>query len=287
MNVEHFYVHQAAFLKCSEKVLWLSKLERGYAKDGSIHELSRIVGRKLRSKSWDSKAAWERAKKEYLQWKGGMFSAVVYATVDYPQQLENIYDPPFLLYGKGNWEQVKKKPVAIVGTRVPEGQAANFAWKLGFELAKKKIPVVSGLALGIDRFAHEGNHRGGVGSIAVLGCGVDWIYPASNKPLALELLKQGGLILSEYPPETQPANFRFPERNRIVSGLCPLTIVVQAPEKSGALITADFALGQNREVAVCKVGLNGERGRGTWKLADEGAFVIERKEDLWEKLNNP
>lgn len=283
---EAFFAHQAAFLSCAEKRAWFSRLTAGDDDSWTLERLSQLTGRRLRSTRWNPDAARAQAKEEYERCLRGDFSAVVYGEPDYPARLAAIYDPPFLLYLKGNPKRLYEKGVSVVGTRIPEGRASAAAFDFGFELGKGGIPVVSGLALGIDSFAHAGNHRSGVGSVAVLGSGLDFLYPVSNRSLASELLRLGGLLVSEFSPTTPPAPFRFPQRNRIVSGLTPLTLVVQAPKKSGALITADFALEQGREVAVAGVGLRGERGSGTKALADSGAFIIDTKEDLWMKVTH-
>jgi DNA processing protein len=138
--------------------------------------------------------------------------------------------------------------------------------------------VVSGLALGIDAMAHRGNVEGGAPTVAVLGCGPDMVYPHSNRPLARRILETGGIVLSEYPPGTRPYKGNFPARNRIISGLARGVVSVEAPEKSGALITARFAADQNRDLWVDKAGL--PRGAGTARLAEEGAKVISSARDI-------
>ncbi len=130
---------------------------------------------------------------------------------------------------------------------------------------------MSGLARGIDREAHEGCVEAGGRSVAVLGNGIDLVYPASSRPTAMALLARGGAILSEYPPGVPPLQYHFPARNRIISGLCRAVVVVQAPERSGALITAEYALDQGRDLWVHAAGLQGSAGAGTRRLADSGA----------------
>jgi DNA processing protein len=150
---------------------------------------------------------------------------------------------------------------------------------MGREFAHAHISVVSGLALGIDALAHRGNLSGP--TVAVLGSGLDEMSPVSNRPLARRILENSGCILSEYPPGTAPARWRFPQRNRIITGISRGTVIVEAPQKSGALISARCAVEQNRDVFV--VGKDGEAlGAGAQKLADDGAKVIESVGDILE-----
>jgi DNA processing protein len=151
---------------------------------------------------------------------------------------------------------------------------------LGGDLAREGIGVASGLARGIDREAHEGCVAAGGYSIAVLGNGIDLLYPSSSAPLARALLKGGGVVVSEYPPGTPPLRFHFPARNRIISGLSRSVVVVQAPARSGALITAEYALEQGRDMYVHSAGLAGSAGDGTRRLAESGAPVIGSCEDI-------
>ncbi|MDR2491244.1 MAG: DNA-processing protein DprA [Spirochaetaceae bacterium] len=183
----------------------------------------------------------------------------------YPPLLKTIYDPPAVLFYRGSLDilslpaapeaaaaPVKPPPpfLAVVGTRKPCGGAMAWTYKTMRPLAAAGITIVSGLALGIDAQAHRGAVDEGGRSCAVLGTSIDNIYPRTNRPLAAKILENGGIIISEYPPLSEFAKWHFPERNRIISGLCPATIVVEAGKKSGALITADFALEQGRDVWV-------------------------------------
>jgi DNA processing protein len=154
-------------------------------------------------------------------------------------------------------------------------------------LAKGGLPVVSGLALGIDAMAHRGNLEGGAPTVAVLGSGLDMLYPASNRPLARRVLENGGLLLSEYPPGTGPFKWNFPARNRIISALARGVVIVEAPLKSGALITARFAIEQNRDLWVASAGTVSPLGEGTAKLAEEGAPVIKSGCDILEEWGLP
>lgn len=283
VTVDHLFAHQATFLTRFEKEKFLAVLKSGEGKTFQVDDFRHLTGRSLlRCQSWDPMKAWERALREMEAIDRSLYQGIVLEDDDYPPLLKEIFDSPFLLFAKGSRETLKKLPVGVVGTRLPTTKAKQAAWEIGYQLGTAKVPIVSGLALGIDSFAHAGCHKSGIGSMAVLGSGLNSIYPVANRQLAKELLELGGLLLSEYQPDTPPAAFRFPHRNRIVAGLVRELIVVQAPEKSGALITAQYALDHGREVFVCAEGLNGERGFGTKNLANSGAFVIKNSKQILE-----
>ena len=173
---------------------------------------------------------------------------LVYGEESYPNRLRNTYDPPLVLYFKGvlpDWEQVPV--IGIVGTRKATPYGLNTALRFGRQIAACGALVVSGGAFGIDTMAMQGALDTGRPVVGVLGCGVDVVYPKKNKQL-FSLVTENGCLLSEYPPKTAPAPWRFPERNRIISGISNGLLVVEAPEKSGALITADRAMEQGRDV---------------------------------------
>jgi DNA processing protein len=172
-----------------------------------------------------------------------------------------------MLYYRGILPDPEKPLAAIVGTRKPSGAGSRAAYDFGKALGTAGIPVVSGLALGIDALAHRGNLEGGGPTAAVLGSSPDQIYPASNRPLARRIVEGGGVILSEYPPGTGPFKWNFPARNRIIAGLARGTLIVEAPEKSGALITAAFALELGRDLWVARAGTASPRGAGNRRLA--------------------
>lgn len=187
----------------------------------------------------------------------------------YPGLLREIYNPPYLLYYRGTLSDVPM--TAIVGTRNPSSTGAAEAYALASEEIAFGRAVVSGLASGIDEAAHKGALVSGGITIAVLASGPDFIYPWENRKLADDILESGGALLSEYPAGVKPDRFRFPQRNRIVSGMCGQTILVEAPEKSGALITADFCLEQNRDLFLAAGSLDSSANAGGRKLYDEGA----------------
>ena len=225
---------------------------------------------------------------EWLCSHGGGIAA--YPEYTYPRLLREIYDPPFALYFRGVMPDTKEDFVAVVGTRRPNGRGARSAFELGESLGRAGITVVSGLARGIDRQAHAGNVAGGSSSLAVLGSGIAEVGPASSRPVAERLLATGGALVSEYPVFSHAMRHHFPMRNRIISGMSRCTVVVQAPRRSGALITADYALDQGREVMVHADCLQPGVGEGCRTLAEEGARQVRYAEDIlqdwcgvWEK----
>lgn len=166
---------------------------------------------------------------------------------DYPEKLREIYDPPITLFYKGDINIVKNKNIAVIGSRNPTYYGLNTAYTVAKEIAQKGYNVVSGMARGIDTEAHRGSLILENRSIAVVGCGLDYIYPKENYKIFQEISKKG-LIISEFIVGTKPIPMNFPARNRIVSGISDAVIVVEAGEKSGTLITVDFALEQGKSV---------------------------------------
>jgi DNA processing protein len=210
----------------------------------------------------------------------------------YPPLLREIYDPPTLLFFRGSLPNPESPLAAIVGTRRPSAQAAAQAFDIAKGLAGGAISVVSGLAIGIDSMAHRGAIAGGAPTVAVLGSALDHVYPMTNRTLARRVLETGGALVSEYPPGTGPRKWNFPARNRIISGLARGVLIVEAPQKSGALITARFALDQNRDLWVASAGTAENQGlrlafdrRGTIKLAEEGAGIIRHASDIFQAWN--
>jgi DNA processing protein len=201
----------------------------------------------------------------------------------YPAQLWEIADPPPVLYYRGNlgsWEPA----VAIVGTRRASEYGHRWAKKLGFELGRLGFTVVSGLAAGIDGSAHRATLEAQGRTVAVLGSGVDIAYPYQHQRLYQSVIAQGGTILSEYPPGTPPTAGYFPHRNRIVAGLSKATLILEAPERSGALITAYLAADYGRDVYVLPGSLDMECSLGCLQLVDRGAHLILSTEQLLKDL---
>lgn len=207
-------------------------------------------------------------------------------TVDdynYPQRLSNIFANPYILYYKGNFPDFDNVlSLAMVGSRRASLYGAECAQNLAYELSKKGIIIVSGMAKGIDTYAHKGALNAGGITCAVLGCGVDVVYPKENKELYYYIQKNGAII-SEYPPGTSPMPYNFPARNRIISGISVGTVVVEAGITSGSLITADFALEQGRDVFAVPGAINAPGSLGTNLLIKDGAKIVTNVEDIWEE----
>lgn len=209
---------------------------------------------------------------------------IKWTDAEYPPNLRQIADPPPYLFVRGSAALNDTSCIAIVGARAASDIGRRMAQRLGLELAAKGFTVVSGLARGIDGEAHQGALDAHGKTIAVMGCGVDVIYPAEHRKLADAILQAGGALVSELPIGTQPLAENFPVRNRILSGLCLGVVIVEAAEKSGSLITARMALEQNRQVfAVPGSPLSG-RTRGSNRLLKEGAKLVECVEDVIEEL---
>jgi len=203
---------------------------------------------------------------------------------EYPALLKTIFDPPPVLYIKGQLECFRDILIAVVGSRKATTYGRTVAEKLSRELALKGIGVVSGLARGIDSAAHTGTLKGGGKTVAVLGCGIDVIYPPENDRLYAEILEQGAL-LSEFPMHTKPDRGNFPARNRIISGLSLGTVVIEAGRQSGALITADMALEQGRDVFAVPGNITSPSSRGTNRLIKQGAHLVQHADDILHALS--
>lgn len=208
---------------------------------------------------------------------------LVYADPSYPGLLKNIHHPPMVLYVKGNDIPQDKTFVGIVGSRNPTHYGLKAADMLGAGLAKNGVGVVSGLARGIDSAAHIGCLRGDGFTVAVIGTGIDRVYPASNQAL-FEQVAARGAIISEFPTGTPPEPRNFPIRNRIISGLSHGVAVVEATLRSGSLITASLALDQNREVFAVPGSIDSFKSRGTHYLIKQGAKLIENADDIVSEL---
>jgi len=204
----------------------------------------------------------------------------------YPSPLRMIADPPSPLYVRGDVVSSDARAVAIVGTRRASAYGANVARVLGTELARAGVTVVSGLARGIDAAAHQGAIEAGGRTIAVLGCGVDVVYPPEHKRLLAQVVARGAAV-SEHPPGTPPLRHHFPRRNRIISGLSLGVIVVEGRDDSGALITASAAAEQGREVFAVPGLIFDARSRAPHRLLQEGAKLVACVEDVLEELRLP
>lgn len=207
---------------------------------------------------------------------------ITIADSGYPPLLKAIYDPPPALFVRGHLPDVEQAALAIVGSRRPTPYGLAAAESFAAELAGTGLTIVSGMARGIDSAAHHGALRTGC-TIAVLGCGPDVVYPRENERLMKQIMEKGA-VLTEYPPGTVPQPWHFPSRNRIISGLSRGVLVVEAAAKSGALITADLALEQGREVMAVPGNINSNLSAGTNLLIRQGARLVTRPADVCEEL---
>ncbi|MDR0502870.1 MAG: DNA-processing protein DprA, partial [Treponema sp.] len=229
-------------IKPAEKISLLRAFDREddfivQSKSGIEEHLGRRV-----NKHWDINKIREKAVRVSEICRARSIEWVSWKEAAYPPLLREIYDPPAVVFFRGNLPNPEKPLLGMVGTRRPSPEGAKQAYTIANEIARSGISVVSGLALGIDAMSHRGNLFGGVPGYAVLGSGADVIYPMTNRTIAKRILDSGGAVISEYPPGTRAAKWNFPARNRIISALSRGVLIVEAPLKSGALITAGFAL---------------------------------------------
>ncbi len=200
----------------------------------------------------------------------------------YPSSLREIYDPPIVLYVKGAWAECLDQPcIGVVGSRKCSTYGQNAALMLARDLAERGLTVVSGFARGIDAAAHRGALEAGGRTVAVLGTGIDEVYPRDHKKLAEEILASGGALVSQFPLGTPPVSENFPYRNRIISGLSLGIVVVEAAENSGSLITARLAIEQNREVFAVPGNITSRNSFGTnYLIKGAGAKLVQQWQDI-------
>lgn len=198
---------------------------------------------------------------------------------EYPYRLLKIYDPPYGLFYKGKLPDANAISISIIGARACSNYGKEQSYSFARQLAQKKVQIISGLARGVDGFAHSGAISGKGKTFAVMGCGVDIVYPAEHQNLYEKIVSEGG-ILSEYPPGTMPYRWNFPQRNRIISGLSNGVIVIEARNRSGSLITADSALEQGRDVFSLPGRAGDPLSVGTNKLIKQGAELVDSAEDI-------
>ena len=211
-------------------------------------------------------------------------TVVTYGCPEYPERLKEIYDPPPVLWVKGDTKLLSRPAIAVVGTRHPTPYGTGMAEMLSRDLAARRLLIVSGMARGIDSSAHKGALLARMATVAVWGTGVDVVYPKENKKLAEEILETGGAIVSELPLGTFPAPQNFPRRNRILSGMSVAVLVVEAGENSGTRVTARCAAEQNRDLYAVPGNVT---SAGSWTpntLIKQGAKLVATWEDVWEDL---
>lgn len=210
---------------------------------------------------------------------------VFFGEEKYSKLLSEVYDPPIILYCRGNMELLNGISISVVGSRKHTGYARSALNKIIPELVNSRIAVVSGMALGVDSIAHYLTLESSGKTIGVLGCGVDEIYPTSNRGLADRILSTGGLLISEFPPGTPPFKQNFPLRNRIIAGMSSGTLVVEARHDSGSLITAGLANEYGREVFAVPGNIDSFSSEGTNELIKQGAKMVASAADILSELN--
>ena len=210
---------------------------------------------------------------------------IIYYNDDtYPEKLRRIYAPPQKLYIIGNDKILNEKGIAIIGCRKPSKYGIEMAYKFAYGLSKRGINVISGLARGIDSYSHLGAVHAKGKTIGVLGSGLNNIYPSENKKLCLEIIKNGGAIITEYEPKEKPLAMNFPARNRIISGLSEGILVIEAKQKSGTLITVDHGLDQGKDIFVIPGNITSENSFGTNELIKQGAKLVTNIEEIIEEI---
>ncbi len=252
--------------------------------NASSDQLSQLIGvknvnYKLKTQVWDPEVELKK-----IERRG--FRIYCFSDPKYPPLLKKIADPPPLLYAWGGFEYGDDMAIAIVGTRNPSPQGEYTARDLAVNLSYQGLTVVSGMARGIDSQAHQGALEANGRTVAVLGCGVDIVYPAENQRL-MEQIAAHGVVISEYALGTKPHAANFPARNRIISGLSLGVVVVEAAEDSGSLITAGFAAEQGREVFAVPGNIGNDGSKGPHKLIRQGAKLIENFGDVLDELAIP
>lgn len=255
--------------------------------NASSHDLEQVkgIGINIAQKIRAAKDSCDIDKELSLIERHGIKIITMYGE-DYPENLKNIYDPPFLLYIKGELKKEDNLAVAIVGSRRASLYGLRTAERLAGELARCGVTIISGMARGIDTAAHRGAVAAKGRTIAVLGNGLASIYPPENKNLAEDIVRNGALV-SEFPMQMPPHKGNFPQRNRVISGLSKGVVVVEASRKSGSLITANFALEEGREVFAVPGCAGSAASAGTNNLIKEGAMLVEDARDILEEFNLP
>jgi DNA processing protein len=232
---------------------------------------------------FDGKAR-HAAEEEWARVAAQGATLVTYSCASYPERLKEIYDPPPVLWVRGEAGLLSRPGIAIVGTRHPSPYGTGVAEMLARDLAVRRLLIISGMARGIDSCAHRGALAARMPTVAIWGTGIDVVYPKENKKLAEEILATGGAIVSELPMGTFPAPQNFPRRNRILSGLSVAVLVVEAAENSGTRVTARCAAEQNRDLYAVPGNVT---NKGSWTpntLIKQGAKLVATWEDVWEDL---
>ena len=255
-------------------------IEELFAANKNLTELGfdEIIQAKIKNPDWD-------LIKDDLIWaeKDGCRIITIYDAC-YPGFLKEIPGSPLLLFAIGDLELLKSHQIAMVGSRNPTPIGVEIATNFAFDLSKSGLTITSGFAIGIDGASHRGAIKAGGKTIAVMGTGLDHIYPRSHRTLAQDVITSGGLLLSEFPLNSQAEAWHFPMRNRIISGLSLGTLVVEASLRSGSLITARFAGEQGREVFAIPGSIHTPVARGCHHLIGQGAKLVEKPQDILDEF---
>ena len=250
----------------------------------SLTELEAAGLQAISAQSLGTGHSLELANDELARASAAGVSLISLDSPGYPGELKQIYDPPLLLYVRGNEEVIGQPGIAVVGTRHPTPYGTGMAERLSADLALRGLVIFSGMARGVDAAAHRGAIAAKGKTVAVFGTGVDVIYPKENRRLLDQILALGGAVISEFPLGTFAAPQNFPIRNRIISGISLGVLVVEAAEYSGTRITARCALEQNREVFAVPGNVTNKNSWGPNTLIKQGAKLVATWEDVWEEL---
>jgi len=261
---------------------WLHAAQHLRAGDTAGATLQRLLAKHWRDQPDKAATLHTRAASAIRRAEEHGIAAVPWSDARYPAALTTIVDPPPVLWVRGVVDALSGHAVAIVGSRAGSPYALAVAERLAADLAARGVVIVSGLARGVDSAAHRGALAGGA-TVAVLGSGVDVLYPPEHAPLARDIEEEGAVI-SELVPGTPPKQWLFPLRNRIISGLSRAVVVIEAGEKSGSLITARCALEQGRDVLAVPGNVLSGRNRGAHALLRDGAKIVESADDILEEL---
>ena len=267
------YIFLVKHFGSPEKVLFASKEELA-----ELPDIGPVIASNIKNN-----VLWDKVEEQLKLIQKNQVQVVTFKDENYPQNLLSIYDPPPFLFVKGEIKKVDRNAVAIVGCRSASLYGKRTTERIGRELARRGITIVSGLARGIDSIGHLSALKENGRTLAVFGSGLDVIYPQENKKLA-EQIKSSGAILSEFFLGTKPEAPNFPRRNRLISGLSLGVVIVEAGTKSGALLTAHSALEQNREVFAIPGNLGAKNSEGTNELIKQGAKLVTSVVDILEEL---
>ena len=250
----------------------------------TLTELEATGLRAISAQSIATGKSLEMAKEECAKAIEARARIISLSDPEYPSRLKEIYDPPVILFVKGNVEVLSQPGLAMVGTRHPTPYGTGMAERLASDLAARGLAIISGLARGIDTASHRGAVAAKGKTIAVLGTGIDIMYPKENTRLTEQIVSLGGAIITEFPVGTSPAPQNFPIRNRIISGMSAGVLVVEAAEYSGTRITSRLALEQNRDVYAVPGNVTNKNSWGPNTLIKQGAKLVATWEDVWEEL---